>query len=79
MQQPMMYRINQDEPGFDLAQAVRAPVPRQIAAPVPNDVITGQGRIRLVLATVGNVLGGGLLLALLLALPMMLGRILGVG
>ena len=71
-----MYRIDHDEPGFDLEQAVRAPVPRQVAAPVPNGS-PEPGRLRLLLDVCGNVIGGGLFLALLLVLPMWLGRLLG--
>ena len=79
MQQPMMYRIDQEEPGFDLEQAVRAPVPRQVATPIPNDTSSASHRLRLLLAVCGNVLGGGALLAFLLAAPLVIGRLLGQG
>lgn len=75
LQQPMMYRIDHDEPGFDLAQAVRAPAPRQVAPPVPNETLSAAGQLRFVLDVCGNVLGGGLLLVFLLGLPWLLGRV----
>ena len=79
LQQRLIYRIGHDEPGFDLEQATRAPIPEQVAAPVLN--ASHQPDItpwRLVFQVAGNVIAGSALMGLLLAAPALIGILFGV-
>ena len=79
LQQRLTYRISHDEPGFNLAQATRAPTPEQVAMPVPNDLHQpGIAPWRMVLQVTGNVIAGGALLGLLLVTPALFGLVFGV-
>lgn len=79
LQQRLIYRIGEDEPGFDLEQATRAPVPEQVVPPVVNaERLDEATSWRLLLQVAGNVVAGSALLGLLLAAPAFLGIIFGL-
>jgi len=62
---------------FDFRQAQRAPVPQQVARPDPASG-SEPARWPWLLEVAGNMLGGGMLLAALLAAPIVAARLLGL-